>query len=222
MIFDIETGPQPANLLKKRMPEFDPEAVKCGNLKDQAKIDEKIAAAKKRYEEDYFDKAALSPATGKVLAIGYQSEHFHDKDDDIIVGMGNEEFLLRVFWSRVIVEMDQSCSMIGFNIFAFDLPFLVRRSWILGVGVPAKIIERHRFWNPLFVDLLEVWRLGNRSDYISLDALAQSFGMPGKPDDGTTGKDFGKLWYDNRPKAIEYLRNDLRMTYDVSIAMQIA
>ena len=45
IIFDIETGPLPETELAAMMPAFDPAEVKTGNLKDPAKIAEKIAEA---------------------------------------------------------------------------------------------------------------------------------------------------------------------------------
>ena len=52
------------------LPAFDPAEVKTGNLKDPAKIAEKIAEAEANHRRDYFDKAALDPLTGRVVAIG--------------------------------------------------------------------------------------------------------------------------------------------------------
>ena len=38
IVFDVETGPLAESELVAMMPEFDPAEVKCGNLKDPAKI----------------------------------------------------------------------------------------------------------------------------------------------------------------------------------------
>lgn len=213
IVFDIETGPLPLNILKSRMPEFDPEDVKCGNLKDAAKIADKIAAAKRSHEEKYIERAALSATTGRVLAIGIGKR--------VLSCDGDEGKMLTTFWSMFANAVDACESLVGFNIFAFDLPFLVRRSWRCEVDVPTNVIERGRYWHHSFVDLLDVWRLGNRQEYISLDRLATSLGLAGKPDDGTTGADFARLWQEDRQKAIGYLRNDIRMTAEVATALQI-
>ena len=62
-VFDIETGALPLAELEAIMPEFEPSKV----LKDPEKIKADIEA--KRAE--WIDRAALSPVSGQVLAIGY-------------------------------------------------------------------------------------------------------------------------------------------------------
>ena len=74
--FDIETGPASLEELSLMEVPFDPATVKIGNLKDQVKIEEKIEAARKNHELDFINKAALSPFTGRVIAIGW-ADHFH-------------------------------------------------------------------------------------------------------------------------------------------------
>ena len=71
LVFDIETGPLPDDVLKERVPpfdepprpgKFDPVTVKLGNLKDEDKIKAKIEAAKKAHAAleagSSFDKVA--------------------------------------------------------------------------------------------------------------------------------------------------------------------
>ena len=70
IFFDIETGPLPEGELAALLPPFDPAEVKTGNIKDPAKIAEKIREAEEAHRRDFFDRAALDPLTGRVLAIG--------------------------------------------------------------------------------------------------------------------------------------------------------
>ena len=215
-IFDIETGPLEEEVLRERMPTFDPGSVKCGNLKDPDKIEAKIEGARKEHERLWFERAALSARTGRVLAIGVSCED----EGALVIGDERETDVLNEVWGLATNGHGIGSSFIGFNIHAFDLPFLVRRSWLIGVSIPDWILERGRYWHPTFVDLLEVWRLGNRSEYISLDELAKALGLPGKPD-GVTGADFHRLWHDDRDAAIAYLKNDLEMIARIADALQV-
>ena len=70
IVFDIETGPLPESELAAVMPPFDPAEVKTGNLKDPEKVAAKIAEAEANHRRDFFDKAALDPLTGRVVAVG--------------------------------------------------------------------------------------------------------------------------------------------------------
>ena len=66
---DIETGPT-----KNALSYFSRKDVKLGNLKDPNKIEAKLAEA----EDEFLDKAALSPITGKVLAVGLTDGAVHE------------------------------------------------------------------------------------------------------------------------------------------------
>lgn len=242
LIFDIETSARPEAELRPLCPpfdpasvdglavgEFDPASVKLGNTKDQAKIDAKIAEARAAHEaaaanapqilaaaeeahwRSFVNRAALSPVTGQVLAIGYWSAKAGAK----IQGQGeslDERQLLANFWNRYRACRSEGRRMVGFNIFRFDLPFMARRSWFLGVEVPDTLTDPSgRYFDRVFVDLLARWQCGVYGESIRLDDLARFFGVGCKPD-GICGADFGRLYVEDRATAIEYLKNDLLIT----------
>jgi hypothetical protein len=249
IVFDIETGPLPLEQLKAALPPFDPMAavpdvgefdastVKCGNLgaeKAAAKVEEARAAHESRRAQlprlremaaqDYVakavEKAALSAITGCVKAIGWKNV---DTSAVLIfhAAMLDETDLLRSFWQ--LHREQQAHSLVGHNIFGFDLPFLIRRSWLLGVDVPDGIRQSGgRYWASQFIDLMDRWSCGAR-DFISLDTIDRALGGQGKPDD-CTGADFARMFDaggEEREKALAYLVNDLEMTQRVAEAMQL-
>lgn len=242
LVFDIETSARPEAELRPLCPpfdptsvdglalgEFDPASVKLGNLKDQSKIDAKIAEARAAHEaaavnapqilaaaeadhwQGFVNRAALSPVTGQVLAIGYWSKAAGTK----IQGQGgtlDEAKLLANFWNRYRACRSEGRQMVGFNIFRFDLPFMARRSWYLGIDVPDTLTDPSgRYFDKVFVDLYARWQCGVYQESIRLDDMARFFGVGGKPD-GICGADFGRLWQEDRSTAIEYLKNDLVIT----------
>jgi hypothetical protein len=196
IFFDIETGPLPLAELDALMPEFKPAA----NLKDP----EKIKASVEEKRQAYYEQAALSPLTGKVIAIGLEldvgfgimSEPVHSKESEI----------LTEFWK--LVRDNNNSQFIGFNIAHFDLPFLLRRSMKYGLKTPP-VFDKYRHLTDQFIDLMHIWQCCIYGETISLDRLARFLGVGQKEG---SGKDFAKLWYEDRPKAIEYLRNDLFLT----------
>jgi hypothetical protein len=251
LVFDIETGSRPEAELRPLCPpfdptsvdglalgEFDPASVKLGNLKDQAKIDAKIAEARAAHEaaaanapqmlaaaeeahwQSFVNRAALKAETGQVLAIGYWSNKAGAK----IQGQGetlDERQLLTNFWQRYRACRSEGRRMIGFNIFRFDLPFMARRSWLLGVEVPDTLNDPSgRYFDRVFVDLMTRWQCGVYQESIGLNAMAQYFGVGGKPD-GICGADFGRLWIEDRETAIAYLKNDLEITGGCAARMGI-
>lgn len=234
IVFDIETGPLPLDSIRHLMPEFvdyvgefDPASVKCGNLKDAAKIKEKVDAAraahqglqasqpfrKAAHESQFLERAALSPGTGCVRAIGFLEEgksHLHCDDERTEI-----DLLIR-FWS---VFQHTAGPMVGHNIFGFDLPFLVRRSYLLDVDVPTSV-RKGRYWSPVFIDTMDVWSCGAARDYIKLDDLAKVCGLDGKLE-GVNGANFSGLLETDPEKAKEYLKRDLEVTWNVAVKLQI-
>lgn len=203
IIFDVETSPLPESELAALVPPFDPAEVRTGNLKDPDKIAAKLAEAEANHRRDFFDRAALDPLTGRVLAIGLLDQGgFRILDND------NEPAVLREFWTACRGEMGRINQMVGFNSLLFDLPFLIRRSWKHRVPVPVGL-RRGRYWADQMIDLRDAWQMGDRQARGSLDAIAKHLGIGSK---NGSGAEFAKLWQSDRAKAVEYLRNDIELT----------
>lgn len=215
--------------------EFDPASVKLGQLKKQELIDAKMNTARRAHEqrkadqalniraarlkhwEDFRDAAPLSAAYGRVLAIGlfaaetdvFFCDPWPTKDKDEI----SECDIIRRFWSKCADCIHKSRSIVGLNIYQFDLPFLVRRSWVLGVQVPNIIARdlqtRWPKWHERFIDLRQLWLLGAGWDTKSnFTTLCQAFGTGGKTEE--SGKYFWKLWEKDPDRAVAYLEQDVR------------
>ncbi len=219
IVFDIETGPLPEDFLRSLLEPaapFDPASVKVGNLKDEAKIKAKIEECRAAYEEEckaaelrFFDRAALSAHTGEVLAIGVRFAG--EKGGQVL--HGSEAKVLKLFWETCEDTRASDNRLVGFNIFGFDLPFLLRRSWLLGVRPPHWVMDRDRYWSPLFVDLMARWQCGDRQNFISLNRIAGLLGVGQKNGDG---KMFAETWKADKAAAIAYLNQDLELTLQVA------
>lgn len=248
VIFDIETGPLPDQELWKVVAPFDPasiqpypafdeSSVKTGNLKDAAKIAEKIEAARSQHaidaanhaaknataEADYIagvkGRAALDAKTGRVLAIGYYDTNEGATDYAILNGEpGDEAAIVSGFWTYFEAS-DEHTRFIGHNIHGFDLPFLIQRSWLLGVEVPRGVIKG-RYFSDKFVDTMAVWACGKMGSgaMAKLDDLAKAFGVGMKNGDGAM---FAELLEKDRAAAMEYLKNDIAITHAVARRMGV-
>lgn len=211
--FDIETSPLPLEQLLDQIPEFDPESVKTGNLKDPEKIEAKIQQARQEHINSYLDAAALHAHTGYVLAIGYATDDDKFAIDYSDGGQVGEAAVLQAFWQRIgRWRSERRYPFLGLNIFDFDLPFLIRRCWVNGLAVPEWVLQSDRYFDRSFVDLRRVWLCGQygAGTKSSFATLAAAFGTSGKVE-GVSGKDFASLWngtQEERRKAIDYLRED--------------
>jgi hypothetical protein len=211
-IFDIETGADPIRA-RALMPPFDEAKVKVGNIKDQDKIAAKIEEKRASHESDWLDKAALRPETGQVLAIGMiphaGSEHiFH-------IHQNSEEETINAFWGFFdLTRFNGGGVWVGHNILQFDLPFLVIRSRILGLRVPARLRDGRFFSPTLFCDTMDEWLMGRRGECkCTLDYVARSLDCGGKNGDGA---DFAVLYDQDEAAALAYLSNDLKVTAGVA------
>lgn len=253
VVFDIETGPQPDEKLREQFAvdytkvpnfdligkDFDPASVKTGNMKDEAKIRDKIEDARKKFLEtqeaanqavccaqhEQFDqlksRAALSPLTGRVLAIGIgyapdkvprvQTELFYMTD------LINEAEVIQDFFDLAADLIRNKGQLCGHNIKKFDMPFLIRRAYALGVHVPETIINDLNQYRPnYFIDTMLVW-----GEPVKLDALASYFGTTRKNGDGAQ---FSELFFgsqEQRKQSLAYLENDVLMTYEIAEKMEI-
>jgi DNA polymerase elongation subunit (family B) len=207
IIFDIETGPLPANELV--IPPFDPSQVKLGNIKNPDLIAEKIQKAEENHTADYIRNAALDALSGQVLCIGYRIEH--DLPAVLCSDADGEAAMLRQWWAA-LNDFQRQPRLVGFNVKAFDLPFLIKRSWKHRI-MPPYWLRQGRYWNDLIVDLREVWQLGDNRAHGSLASISRHLGLGEKAGNGA---DFGLLWNTDRQAAIDYCLRDVQLTQQVA------
>lgn len=195
IVFDIETGPRPVAEIESLMPEFDAPA----NYKDPAKIAEVIDGKRAAWIE----KAALSPLTGQVLAIGALIDGTYC--DQVVDAVNDERDTIEWFWSLV----GKNTLLVGFNSNRFDLPFLFRRSWALGITPP---LSHRPFRSTGSIDLMEAWQMGDRQEFVSLDTVAKFLGVGAKTG---SGAHFAELMKFDVEAALRYLENDVMLTAKV-------
>jgi len=206
IVFDIETGPLPTAELEDRIPNWEAPA----NYKNDAKI----AAYITQKRLDWIERAALDATTGKILAIGILDCR-EDGVEKVNTLAGDEAEIIAAFSSIVMQCGGSGWPLVGWNICGFDLPFIMRRSWILRVALP-QWIRSGRYWDRCFVDAMDVWACGNREQAVSLDLAAATLGVGRKSGSGAM---FASLWNgsdEERAHALEYLENDLRLTKAVA------
>lgn len=207
--FDIETKPLSREEIEKNMPEFSAPAT----WKDE----EKIAAKIEEQKVKFIEKAALRPDSAIVMAAGI----FDDEEDEyygLIVGDDlTEKQLLERFWEIMAYECAFTVNCIGWNILNFDVPFLIKRSWLLKVKMPRSVLEMYKgrvYFNSRFIDQMRVWNFGDHTKYAKLNAALQFFGLNEKVD---LGEELFYQTFERDPvKAIQYLRRDVEAMVDLA------
>lgn len=232
IIFDIETGAGHEDEILQ-FADIQRKAPHKG-LKDPEKVAANLAQIEADYEaakRDFIDRAALNAETGIVLAIGFQEDGKSPRIYENNQGtLGGERLMLEAAFQFIEDcyhdgQYSDGLKFIGHNVKSFDIPYLCRRAMRHGI-----YNERIRYlfwdkatkwrnWQPHIVDTMEVWAMGEYQRRISLNGLARYFGLGEKTG---TGDQFAK-WYlgGERDKAIEYLQQDLALTYGVAMKMGI-
>jgi uncharacterized protein YprB with RNaseH-like and TPR domain len=149
------------------------------NYKDPAKIQQ--YCEEKRVE--LLSRCALDPDLCRIVAAGWS----HDGNDvgvEIATHENQERGLLEELWFAIL----KSDAVIGFNVLAFDLPVMIRRSQYLGVSVPELNLDRYRTPH---IDLMERLSFNGKIKAHSLDFYCKRFGID-VPDEHS-GKDVDAL-----------------------------
>ena len=202
-VFDAETVSQPLDRLEASMPEF----TAAKNLRDP----EKIAADIAQKREAWLEKAPLRWQHAQVacIAIGELVDgvpqvecHWDERD--------REEVILARFLSHLSAALAEGHRVGGHNIKAFDLPMVINRARVHRIQVPCNLYtirNRYPIWHDGIFDTLDHIGFGE-TEGNGVDAIAAALGLPAKLG---SGKDFPLLWATDRPAAIEYNKQDVRI-----------
>ena len=208
LVFDVETAPLPnaAEYLEPVQP--------ARNLKDPEKIAEDI----RQRTLEQAARCSLDWNVGRIVAIGY----WPGASGDVVAlecpEERNEVVALELFW-----EVAKHRPLVGFNIRAFDLPFLIQRSRYL--GVTHRDLDLGRYAKSPIVDLYELLTFG-QGKYDqgamkrTLKAFAKRFGL--SVNDTTDGADIPALVEKGDWDAIAaHCESDVRLTRDLAARLGV-
>lgn len=166
---------------------FDIETISCDEDKKEEYMS--ILRAKngngKLSDKKLFESMSLEGTFGRIACIGYIKE---DGSITKEVLSGDEKEMLLKFW-EVAAGVDL---FVGHNILEFDLPFIYKRSIILGVK-PGKIYMGKFQEKPVY-DTQCIWDNWAFKKSQKLDTLAKVLGLPSSKDemDGSMVWDYYK------------------------------
>ena len=221
-------------------PPFDPAAVKVSHIKDPARAQAKVEREERKYWQAIHRKAALNPATVRIVAIGVHHSGGHP-----LVLAGTEAELLRSFWREFRMSPAWAFWSGNNGRGAFDPRFLIVRSWVNRVPIPPAAFAAKGSPGKLspgaWIDLAPRFLIGAESgSTCSANRAARTLGVIGRDlgwttirdkDElerrGVTGANFHECWEDPLRNALarEYLRNDLaieRAIADVLFGKEVA
>ena len=127
-----------------------------------------------------WSRTALDASAGRVMAIAYAVD---DAEVEVtwaappsLLDDEGERGMLRILDD---VERSQRAPWwCGHHVIGFDLPFLRRRSYVLGVDLGLRLPEGR--YPRTVVDTMRMWSGDDPRDRVSLDDLCRILGVPGK------------------------------------------
>lgn len=180
LIIDIETIPDES----AGVPVFDESTVAVGNLKDPAKIAEKILNEKMKFESGLTKKMSIESDYCRIIALGWIeiSPDWHVERGGVIFDKDGDKEIIQQF--KAIYSGQQ---MIGWNLKGFDLPVIWKRGVLNGLRVFEKYLDIISKYKTDSIDLMHVW---NNYEYGKMKDCAGRLGIESK-----TGMD-GSMIYD--------------------------
>ncbi|HEX8932386.1 MAG TPA: ribonuclease H-like domain-containing protein, partial [Patescibacteria group bacterium] len=193
MFFDIETLPSPEDA-------------------KEIHVDILRKKMKDKTDEEIHVSTSFEGTFGRICCIGIIKEDERgliQKD----VFAGSEKEILTNFWKAA----EGVHRYVGHNIWAFDLPFIYKRSIINGVKPIALNFARYR--NIPIYDTMMEWELWNMMKAQKLDTLAKILGLPTSKDemDGSMVADYFKAGRIEEIK--KYCMKDVELTRKVYYKM---
>lgn len=174
--------------------------------------------------DEAVSKTGLDGAFGQVCVIGWaigdgQAYTVHSADDERSLLFEFNRFIDNV----IAPSMHSAMTVVGHNILAFDLRFLVQRCMVHGIK-PHPIIStaaKAKAWDNSVYDTMTQWN-PDRDKRISLDKLCTALGVP-SPKGEIDGSMVGQYVADGRiAEVAEYCRNDVIATRAVYKRMTFA
>ena len=174
LFLDLETVPQYGN-----WDEMDESLQKLWDKKTLHQRKDDFTA-----EEFYKERGGIMAEFGKIICI---SVGILDKSDKIMIKSfagDDEKKLLEEFGEIFNRPKLRDVILCAHNGKEFDFPWIARRFLINGMQPPKPFqLFGKKPWEIPHLDTMELWKFGDYKSYVSLELLANVFGLPTPKDD---------------------------------------
>ncbi|HEY4336804.1 MAG TPA: 3'-5' exonuclease [Puia sp.] len=165
--------------------------------------------------EELYGRAAIYAEFGKVVCIscGVLSGPPAERKLSLKSFSGDDEkLLLQEFYDLLHKWGSEGqkhlCAHNGKD---FDFPYLCRRMVIHGMKIPTVLnLSGKKPWEVPHIDTMELWKFGEYKNYISLNLLAHTLGVP-TPKDDIDGSQVGSVYWVEKDLAriVTYCQKDV-------------
>ena len=223
LFFDIETAGT-----VNHVDSFSPKMQELWSAKSEIlrnQLSSKYPDNKDKSDEDLYQmKSALHAEFGRVVCVSFGKIKFVDgvPTAQIVSYSGDDESeILRQTFKVIGGLAKTGVKIAGHNVKRFDVPFLCKRAFILGIDTPAPLqVWDKRPWETSIVDTSELWSFGAwQEGFTSLDLLATVLGVDSPKDAMKGDKVHENYWAGNIEEIKEYCQKDVIALIQVALKL---
>ena len=162
-------------------------------------------------EEFYKERGGIMAEFGKIICI---SVGILEKNEKLMIKSfsgDDEKKLLEEFGEIFNRPKLRDVILCAHNGKEFDFPWIARRFLINGMQPPQPFqLFGKKPWEILHLDTLELWKFGDYKSFVSLELLANVFGIP-TPKDDIDGSMVASIYYIEKdlPRIVKYCEKDV-------------
>ena len=206
VFIDIETIPSQSQDVFK---EFRDQVKAPGNIKKPESIEKWLEENGDDAAKEAVAKTSFDPAFGHICTISWA---FDDEAPEVAHAETVEQEAQIIRQLFLGLHPFHKLTFVGHNVGAFDLRFILCRSVVLGVEVPASFPRDPKPWDKGVYDTMLAWA-GARGT-VSMDKLSKALGLEGKGD--FDGSMVAEAWANGEHHRIaEYCADDVAKTREV-------
>lgn len=214
LYLDIETTANPAMTRFIGIPEPPTiDDVPASYVSSAAKTEKWFMEEEVRREKRFASSMSTMPLDVdycRLRALAMATDDEEEVSVSLVDSYASECEALELFWSK-IKNHQRPC---GYNILRFDLPILLRRSWVLQIA-PTRLLDLRRYTTTYSVDLMEVFYSwgGAPGKTKGLKAVAEMYGIP----NDLPGVDGSMVDEMTDEELAAYCANDVRMVKELAV-----
>lgn len=168
----------------------------------------------KEINDAYIEKSPLLPEFGKIICISFG---LFDKDVKKIFSIvDDDEKRLLIKFTQVIIKACKNRYLCGFNIKAFDIPYIIKKLYKYNIDIPIcfNFLDR-KPWEILVKDIYEIWK-GTGNMTASLDEITYDLDI-NSPKMIMSGNDVHEYYWERKDikSIMEYCENDVDATISI-------
>lgn len=163
-----------------------------------------------------YERAGIYAEFGKIICIssGFIRLAEGEKSLTLKSFYGHDEKTILSAFYEVLTKLEGSGNrwyLCAHNGKEFDFPYIARRMVVNDIPVPAIIDPRGKWQKEIqLLDTMELWRFGDYKHFVSLNLLADIFGIPSPKDDMDGSQVYGVYYHENNVERIrEYCQKDV-------------